>query len=59
MNFLKSRGYGGTFAWAIDMDDFRGTCGEKNPLLNAINSSLHAYIVPDISQPLAPLKIYS
>ena len=31
---------GGAMLWSIDTDDFRGTCGQKYPLLNALNSVL-------------------
>ncbi|KAG1694141.1 Endochitinase [Nymphon striatum] len=34
-----------SFFGPIDMDDFRGFCGNKNPLLNAINKTFDGYRV--------------
>ncbi|VBB34699.1 unnamed protein product [Acanthocheilonema viteae] len=42
MKWLKEKGYGGAFIWALDFDDFKGTsCGKgPYPLLNALNNEL-------------------
>ncbi|KOX77106.1 Chitotriosidase-1 [Melipona quadrifasciata] len=44
--YAMSMGLGGIMMWSIDTDDFRGTCGEKYPLLNAINRVLRGYNPP-------------
>ena len=40
MEYLKDHGLGGAMIWAIGLDDYRGDCGPKWPLLNAINEGL-------------------
>ncbi|XP_018048674.1 PREDICTED: acidic mammalian chitinase-like [Atta colombica] len=35
--YVKDKGLGGLMTWSIDTDDFKGLCGEKYPLLKAMN----------------------
>ncbi|KYQ51640.1 Acidic mammalian chitinase, partial [Trachymyrmex zeteki] len=37
VQYVKDKGLGGLMTWSIDTDDFRGTCGKKFPLLQAMN----------------------
>lgn len=46
MGWLKEEGFGGIMIWSIDMDDFRGVCGNgKFPLVNAMKTELEDYSV--------------
>ncbi|XP_011307755.1 chitotriosidase-1 [Fopius arisanus] len=38
--FLRDWGLAGAMVWTIDFDDFRGSCGERYPILNALNAVL-------------------
>ncbi|KOC59780.1 Chitotriosidase-1 [Habropoda laboriosa] len=44
VNFIKALGLGGAMIWSVETDDFRGNCGQKYPLLRAINDVLRGYI---------------
>ncbi|XP_073812760.1 acidic mammalian chitinase-like [Musca autumnalis] len=41
MEFMNSLDLGGVMLWSIETDDFHGECGEKFPLLNAINRKIY------------------
>ncbi|CAL7949849.1 unnamed protein product [Xylocopa violacea] len=43
-NYVMSMNLGGMMLWTIDTDDFRGTCGEKYPLLRTINRVLRGNV---------------
>lgn len=45
-NYVVSNGLGGVMIWSVETDDFRGTCGEKYPLLNTINRILRGDAPP-------------
>jgi len=46
VDFVKKHGYGGVMNWAIDMDDFKGTCGSVNPLITTLYQGMQGYKVP-------------
>ena len=40
MDWVKKNGYGGGMMWAIDLDDFKGECGEEHVLLKTMHNKL-------------------
>ena len=40
IEFANEMGLGGAMVWSLDTDDFLGKCGEKYPLMKAINQNL-------------------
>ncbi|XP_076235084.1 chitinase-3-like protein 1 [Calliopsis andreniformis] len=39
-NYVNSMGLGGAMMWSLETDDFKGTCGQKYPLLSVLNDVL-------------------
>lgn len=39
VEYAKSLGLGGAMIWSIETDDFYGKCGQRYPILRAINSA--------------------
>ncbi|XP_055903089.1 endochitinase-like [Eupeodes corollae] len=57
MDFIKQKGYKGGMIWAADLDDFRGTCGSKHPLVSVMHQNMVNYKVPGTTntRPIAPV----
>ena len=44
MSYIRQQGFGGGMIWAVDLDDYRGSCGPKWPLLTTMNKILRRKI---------------
>ncbi|CAG9760168.1 unnamed protein product [Ceutorhynchus assimilis] len=59
--YIKKHDLGGAFAWAADLDDFKGLCGNKYPLLETINKYLKGkeppMLIADLNNPVKPFGI--
>jgi len=52
--YIIDKGLGGGMVWALDLDDFRGNCGQgKHPLLKVIHATLQDGTA---NEPLGELK---
>lgn len=45
MSWLRENQYGGAMMWALDLDDYRGACGARDPLFNTLVEGLRGYTV--------------
>ncbi|XP_076666712.1 chitinase-3-like protein 1 [Andrena cerasifolii] len=50
-DYINKMGLAGAMLWSVETDDFRGTCGQKYPLLNALNSVLRGGVSPSPANP--------
>ncbi|XP_066908386.1 chitinase-3-like protein 1, partial [Halyomorpha halys] len=50
MTYMQRERLGGAMVWALDLDDFKGMCGPKYPLLNTVRVAL----TPEIPAMLSP-----
>ncbi|BET00648.1 Glyco_18 [Nesidiocoris tenuis] len=46
MDYLEKEGLGGVMVWSLDLDDFKGQCGKKYPLLGAVKTALSIQNAP-------------
>ncbi|XP_076337882.1 endochitinase-like isoform X2 [Tachypleus tridentatus] len=46
LDYIRDHGFGGVMMWAVDLDDYLGSCGEQNKLLKLLNNKLNDYVVP-------------
>ncbi|CAH0555523.1 unnamed protein product [Brassicogethes aeneus] len=54
VNYVKQNQLGGVSIWTTDMDDFKGLCGEKWPLLNTVNKFFKGPEYPTLHADLNP-----
>lgn len=45
MDWMRANKYGGAMIWALDLDDYRGVCGDKDILFNTLYNGLENYTV--------------
>lgn len=57
VKLINDMDLGGVMIWSLETDDFKGNCGNKYPLLTAVNDALNGKMTGKPEKPVATTKI--